>query len=242
MMQRMLQPVRNMAALMLPLLFIGCATTGTSLVPHQLHNRLPERIAEEIERRPIHIAQPDDLQHVYYLARVHPAGDRVFVGYFLEWPGEFPDFGRMYPVSRAERWRQLRIPLFYTNWLYLPKTGGLQRQMFGPGDVEGITVTYALVNDSLGQPLSIGFEMPGHKALTIPDSTDEWSIQEIVSGSAPFLQLASWNHMFSPPADGITSQTFHARPFPDQRWDRLKMNRRRAEIAKRGLSASDSSP
>jgi hypothetical protein len=108
--------------------------------------------------------------------------------------------------------------------------------MFGPGDVEGITVTYELEGESLGQPLAIGFEMPGHKAMTIPDSTDEWSMDQIVLGGAPFLQLASWNHMFKPPEVGISPQAFSVKPFPEKQWNRLKMNRRRAEIAKRGLT------
>ncbi len=216
----------------------GCATTGTRLEPDQLHNQLPSNIAQDIEQRPIYIARPDNLQNVYYLARVDSMRNRAFVGYFLKWSGEFPDFGRKHTVSSAERRKQYRIPIFYTNWLYLPRTGGVQRQMFGPGDVEGITVTYELVGDSLGQPLSIGFEMPGHKTLTVPDSTDEWSVHDIVSGDAPFLQLASWNHMFKPPEAGVSPQTIYVRPFPDRQWNRLKMNRRRAEIAKRGLSDS----
>ena len=232
----------RMTTLMLLVLSIGCATTGTMLEPHQLHDQLPERIAEEIERRPIHLALPGDLQRVYYLARVDSAEGRVFVGYFLEWSGEFPDFGRKYPVSRAERWRQLRIPLFYTNWLYIPRTGGLQRRMFGPGDVEGIWVVYDLVYDLVGNRLgslrSVAFEMPGHRAVTIPDSTSDWFIRDIVLEGAPFLQLASWNHMFRPPDKGISSQAFYAQPFPTPQWHRLKMNRRRAEIAKRGLSDS----
>jgi hypothetical protein len=220
----------------------GCATTGTRLEPDQIHDQLPRHLAREIEQRPIHLAQPDELQNVYYLARVDTMGGRVFVGYFLEWSGEFPDFGRKYPISRTERCQQVRIPIFYTNWLYIPRSGGLQRRMFGPGDVEGITVAYELAGNRLGQPLSIGFEMPGHKAMTIPDSTDDWTIDQIVSGGAPFLQLASWNHMFKPPEAGVSPQAFAARPFPDRQWNRLKMNRRRAEIAKRGLSDSTGVP
>lgn len=228
--------------LMLLVLGTSCATTGTWLDPEQLHNQLPGGIVHDIEQRPVHIAQPDDLKNVYYLARVDTAEHRAFVGYFLEWQGEFPDFGRKYPISSAERRKQYRIPIFYTNWLYIPWTGGLQRRMFGPGDVEGITVTYELAGDSLGQPLSIGFEMPGHKAMTIPDSTDEWSVRDIVYGGAPVLQLASWNHMFKPPEAGVSPQAFYPRPFPAEQWDRLKMNRRRAEIAKRGLSDSTRAP
>ncbi|MFC1619230.1 hypothetical protein ACFL45_04715 [Candidatus Neomarinimicrobiota bacterium] len=234
---------RQLASMLVILaLGTGCATTGTRLEPDQLHKRLPGNIAQDIEQRLIHIVQPDKLQNVYYLARMDPTENRVFVGYFLEWSGEFPDFGRKYPISRTERWQQVRIPIFYTNWLYIPRSGGLQRRMFGPGDVEGITVAYELVGDSLGQLLAIGFEMPGHKAMTIPDSTDEWSVQDVVSDGAPFLQLASWNHMFKPPAAGSSPQIFHVQPFPDREWSRLKMNRRRAEIAKRGLSDSTGVP
>lgn len=238
----MVNPLHRTSLLVSVLAFLvlgtGCATTGTWLEPEQLHHRLPDPIRRDIEQRPVHIAQPEDLQNVYYLARVDTAEHRAFVGYFLEWSGEFPDFGRKYPVSAAERRQQYRLPVFYTNWLYIPRTGGMQRRMFGPGDVEGITLTYELVGDSLSRPLSIGFEMPGHKALTIPDSTDEWSLLDVVSGDAPSLQMASWNHMFKPTDAGISSQAFYPRPFPTKQWDRLKMNRRRAEIAKRGLSGS----
>jgi hypothetical protein len=212
------------------------------MVPEEFHGRIAPQVARDIEARGIHIAQPDGLRDVYYLARVDTLEQVVQVGYFLVWPGEFPDFGRRYQVSRKDKRRQLALPLYYTNWLYLPRSGGLQRLMFGRGDVEGIAVIYSLSNGMLGIPLAVSFEMPGHRALTIPDSAGNWSLRQVTEREAPSLQIASWNHMFKPPGEDVSMQAFPVRPFPMGEWERLNMNRRRAEIAKRDLGESASQP
>lgn len=221
---------------------LGCATVGTVMAPEDFHDQLPLRIAEDIEARLIHIANPVGLEKVYYLGQVDTAEQVVRVGYFLVWPGEFPDFGRVYPVSKRERRRQIRLPLYYTNWLYIPRSGGLQRMMFGRGDVEGIGVTYALSDGELGMPVAVSFEMPGHKSVTVPDSVGTMLLGEVVYRNAPYLQMASWNHMFKPPDEGVARQAFPVQPFPGEQWERFNMDRRRAEIAKRGLAGSGSLP
>ena len=220
----------------------GCATVGTVMVPEQLHERLPARIAQAIEAHGIHIAAPVRLSKVYYLARMDTAEQVVQVGYFLVWRGEFPDFGRRYPVSGREKIRQLTLPLYYTNWLYIPRSGGLQRRMFGRGDVEGIRVTYQLSDGELGELLRVSFERPGHRAFTVPDSAGTRTLAEVIYKGVPCLQIASWNHMFKPLDEGAERQAFPVQPFPEDQWERFSMDRRRAEIAKRGLAPSGSTP
>jgi hypothetical protein len=67
-------------------------------------------------------------------------GDRLIVSYFVYWTSERPWGSKPW-------WLSLAIDAFYSHFLFvLP---GLQRVMYGPGDVEGVTVVYRDVGHRL---------------------------------------------------------------------------------------------
>ena len=103
-------------------MLIGCS--GLTIDIQYLQDNLPVQVTAEIEERGFHLARAGDLEAVYYLARVDSAAHQVRVGYFLVWPGEYPDFGNEYPARLGQVAIQLLTPLAYTSWLYLPGTGG----------------------------------------------------------------------------------------------------------------------
>ena len=86
---------------------------------------------------------------------------------------------------------------------------------------------------------SVGFELPGHAAIVIPNPALPWTLDDVTRSDAPCLQVASWNHLFLPPDSVTATQYWEVVPFPPEEWRRLKMNRRRAEIAKQVLVNSE---
>jgi hypothetical protein len=67
-------------------------------------------------------------------------GDRLWVSYFVYWSSERPWGDKPWPLS-------LVIDAFYSHFLFvLP---GLRHAIYGPGDVEGVTVVYLEVGDRL---------------------------------------------------------------------------------------------
>ena len=211
-------------------LLIGCS--GVTIDFQYLQDSLPPQVTAEIEERGFYLARAGDLEAVYYLALVDSAADQVRVGYFLVWPGEYPDFGNHYPARAGQVVIQLLTPLAYTNWLYLPGTGGLQRLLYGPGDVEGVAVLFTWEDRRLIRIESVGFEQPGHEAAVIPDPALPWSLADVTHNNAPSLVVASWNHLFLPPDTTSSPVRMEVSPFPPDEWRRLKMHRRRAEVAK----------
>lgn len=211
-------------------MLIGCA--GATIDIQSLQDNLPPQVIAEIEERGFHLARAGDLEQVYYLARVDSAAGQVRVGYFLVWPGEYPDFGSDYPAGPGQVAVQRMIPLAYTNWLYLPGTGGLQRLLYGPGDVEGVAVLFTRDDRWLGRIESVRFELPGHAAVVIPDPALPWTLADVTRNDGPSLRVASWNHLFLPPDTTADPVRLEVTPFPPDEWRRLKMHRRRAERAK----------
>lgn len=227
---------------LLCLLLWGCA--GTLLQRDRLENSLAgrTRLRHQIEARGITIENPDGLASVAYLARAVPSQMEVHVGYFLIWPDESPDFGTTYPVDRATLARQALVPLIYTRWLYLPHSGGLQRLLYGRGDVEGVFAVYAVAGDSLGGLKSLTFERPGHREFRVAEGGSDPGIGAVSLRGAPFLRVASWNHLFGVPTGAGEAVHFHVKPFTAEQWERLNMDRRRAEIAKRHLQPAGPAP
>ncbi|MCH8838545.1 MAG: hypothetical protein IIA60_12235, partial [Candidatus Marinimicrobia bacterium] len=82
---------------------------------------------------------------------------------------------------------------------------------------------------------SVGFEQPGHEAVVIPDAALLWSLADVTHNNAPSLGVASWNHLFLPPDTTSSPVRMEVSPFPPDEWRRLKMHRRRAELAKQVL-------
>ncbi len=89
-------------------MLIGCS--GVTIDIQYLQDNLPVQVTAEIEERGFHLAKAGDLEAVYYLARVDSATHQVRVGYFLVWPGEYPDFGNDYPARLRELAAQLLNP------------------------------------------------------------------------------------------------------------------------------------
>jgi hypothetical protein len=189
----------------------------------------------EIENRGVIINNPTGLQNVFYLAAVDPLNKTVGVAYFLIWDNEFPDFGRKYKVNFVERLSQFFLPFYYTNWLYLPNSGGLQYLLFGKGDVEGIWAVYSFEQDIIFTLDFLSFELPGHNPVHFTSSGDKNNIRTVSQDNTPFVQIASWNHLFEPPDSCQKRQTFNPTWFPSEKWNEYNMDNNRADIVKNYL-------
>jgi hypothetical protein len=74
------------------------------------------------------------------VVRHHREGDRLWVSYFVYWSSERPWGDKPWLLALA-------IDAFYSHFLFvLP---GLRHALYGPGDVEGVTVVYREVGDRL---------------------------------------------------------------------------------------------
>jgi hypothetical protein len=74
------------------------------------------------------------------VVRHHREGDRLWVSYFVYWSGERPWGDKPWLLSLA-------IDAFYSHFMFvLP---GLRHALYGPGDIEGVTVVYRDVGDRL---------------------------------------------------------------------------------------------
>lgn len=74
------------------------------------------------------------------VVRHHRDGDRLWVSYFVYWSSERPWGDKPWLLSLA-------IDAFYSHFLFvLP---GLRHMLYGPGDIEGVTVVYRAVGQHL---------------------------------------------------------------------------------------------
>lgn len=219
------------------ILFFNTSCSGTVLFIDDFLNNINNspKIFTEIKNRGIFIQNPSALKNVYYLAKVDSLSNSVGVAYFLEWKNEYPDFGKTFETSSLGILSQIITPLFYTNWLYIPNSGGLQRVLYGKHDIEGIWVIYSLSNDSLNSLDFMTFELPGHKITHFSKSEGNEEIHLVIKNNTPFVKVASWNHLFEQPNEQDNVQHFIPTPFPIEKWENYKMNNRRAEIAKNYL-------
>ncbi len=67
-------------------------------------------------------------------------GDRLWVSYFVYWSSERPWGDKPW-------WLSLAIDAFYSHFLFI--LPGIRHAMYGPGDVEGVTVVYRDVGERL---------------------------------------------------------------------------------------------
>jgi hypothetical protein len=105
------------------------------------------------------------------LFRVQATGkNTVRIGYFAYWSTERP-----WGNNTLTHWLipALAIDAFYSHLLFvLP---GVQRLLYGPGDVEGVRIAYRIVQDSRLVPTSIVADGELHQevALDLAESVDE---------------------------------------------------------------------
>ena len=219
-------------ALFVLFLNTNCSGTVLKINEHSNNPNNPQRVLDEIEKRGLYIQTPANLKNVFYLAKVDSLSNAIGVAFFLEWEDEFPDFGKTFKTNSFGILSQAIIPLFYTNWFYIPNSGGLQRILFGKHDLEGIWVKYSFSNGSLGSIDFLTFELPGHKIIHFSKSDNQNKIDLVSKNNSPFIKVASWNHLFEQPVEGGNVKHFIPIPFPLEKWKNYKMNNRRAEIAK----------
>jgi len=115
--------------------------------------------------------------------------DRLLVGYFAYWSTE-----RAWGDNGLTRWfvPAVAIDGVYGHLLFvLP---GLQRVIYGPGDVEGIRVTYQLHDDVRLTPESLVADTEGHNEVRLPvnDAVDE--------RGRIFVYNDVWSHQLGGPA------------------------------------------
>jgi hypothetical protein len=94
----------------------------------------------------------------------------IRIGYFAYWSTERP-----WGDNSLTHWLvpALAIDAFYSHLLFvLP---GVQRLMYGPGDIEGVRIAYRIVQDSRLVPTSIVADGALHRevALDLDESVDE---------------------------------------------------------------------
>jgi len=96
--------------------------------------------------------------------------DRISVGYFAYWTTERP-----WGDNDLTRWwvPALAIDGFYSHFLFL--FPGLQRVLYGAGDVEGASVTFQRLDDGHLVPIGIVAEDPRHQevSLDVDQAVDE---------------------------------------------------------------------
>ena len=195
-----------------------------------------QKIHSWIESQGIFIENPAQLENLFYLMNIDLENRVVHVGYFLDWKNEFPDFGRTFKTTPKKILGQFFLPLVYTNFLYIPNSGGLQQIQFGKHDVEGIYAKYSYDESGLTELLELRFELPGHNEIKVPNEKLEITMDDVSQDMVPWIKVASWNHLFAPPEKNDRTKKFKAKLFPKDKWREYNMDRKRAEVGKKYLS------
>jgi len=193
---------------LLTLLLVNFGCSGLIISSKYFYTDRQLGIYEQIEKRGIYLANPIGIKNVYYLAKIDSLTNNAHVGYFIEWEKEHPDFGTHYKTTLLGIMLQVIVPIFYTNWIYLPKSGGIVYLLYGKHDVEGIFAIYDCSENSLNKLKFIAFEFPNHKECQIPNEQSTIQIHDVAINYAPFLEVASWNHRFRIPINKRRIQHF----------------------------------
>ncbi len=195
------------------------------------HDENNNKLLKQIETRGLFIEKGNDLKDIYYLAAVDSLNKSIGVAYFLVWNNEFPDFGKNYESNFLEFCYQLIAPIFYTNWLYIPNTGGLQRILYGKHDIEGIWAIYNLEDAKILSLKSLSFETRGHRKThyTVSDTLN--NITMVSKNNKPYVKVITWNHMLDKPTNNEYIE-FNPIYFSSKKWKEYNMDNRRSEMVK----------
>ena len=215
------------------ILFLTLSCSGTIITLNELSSN--SIIEQQIEDKGVYILNSYKVVDIYYLYNVDVPNGKVKVAYFIVWSDEFPDFGLKYKTTIFDILKQLCVPIIYTNWFYMPYSGGLQKIIYGEKDVEGIYVEYGLKNSELGNLINLTYESIGHIPNHISDK--EKLRLEYSNNTAPLLEVSSWNHRFKKAQnnDDLYIVKFIPELFNNNMWMELEMNNRRAEKIKKML-------
>ena len=125
-----------------------------------------DSLDSHIRRMPVCIvwtkAWAGDLGKTLLFQTKRLGSDRIVVGYFAYWTTE-----RAWGDNGLTRWflPAVAIDSFYSHLFFvLP---GIQRFLYGPGDIEGVRVTYQLGIDENLVPLSLVADDDSHKEVTL---------------------------------------------------------------------------
>ncbi len=160
--------------------------------------------------------EPADPEALYYRASRDEQG-RIHIAYFFAWS---------YERNESSGFAPLMNRLLYTGGL------SLQRVLFGPGDVEVVTV----VLGPGGAVQQVEYEIPENYDPARFGVTHK-TVQAPVDGGAPlYFRVASWNHLFErAAAPGPEDRVITLAPqyFSAELWDRYRMFKARETLLSR---------
>ena len=211
------------------LLLVNC--TGTYLNSEIPNYDTNNNIFKQIENRSLFIENSNGLENIYYLVKIDSLNKSIGVAYFLDWKNEFPDFGTKYKSNSLDIFYQTIMPIFYTNWLYIPNTGGLQRILYGKHDIESIWAEYHFEDEKILSLKSLFFETKGHKKVYYSFNDTIQNIALVSKNNSPYVRVITWNHMLDKPTN---NEYIEYKPiyFSKNKWKEYSMNNQRAELAK----------
>lgn len=190
-----------------------------------------QNILAEIENHSLYIQNDHNLDNIYYLTSIDSSNNSIGVAYFLDWINEFPDFGKIYKTSLFDIIYQAFIPILYTNWLYIPNSGGMQRILYGKHDIEGIWAVYDLKDDKIEKLKSLSFETAGHKTVHYYSNTAINNIKLVSKNNFPFINIITWNHMIGAPNNNKYKE-FKPIYFSKELWEEYRMDNNRSVLVK----------
>ena len=123
------------------------------------------------------------------------------------------------------------MPIVYTNWFYIPNSGGIQRLLYGKHDIEGIWAVYNLKDGKISSLKSLDFETSQHKEVHYSNSSSTNNISSVSNKNHPFIRIITWNHMIDRP-DSSKYIEFYPIYFPRSKWKEYNMDNKRAEMTK----------
>lgn len=149
---------------------------------------------------------PADPEALYYRASRDEQG-RTHIAYFFAWP---------YERNESPGFAPLLNRILYTGGL------SLQRVLFGPGDVEVVTV----ILGPGGALEEVEYEIPENYDPARFGVTHKTVREPVDAGPPLYFRVASWNHLFErAPAPGPEDRIIALAPqyFSVELWERYRM-------------------
>jgi hypothetical protein len=202
--------------------FVGASTIGTPTSPATPSPHHADPTVEWLRRQSVCIAWnrswSGQLGDSLLFHAVRTSSDEIVAGYFAYWSTERPwgdnDLTRQFVPALA-------IDAFYSHLFFV--FPGVQRMMYGPGDIEGIRVTYRIATTGRLIPISVHADDERHEEvrLRLEDAVDEsgrvvvltdvWSHQLGAKGAVQAVKAGAQQRCFSGNAlRGLTAATSDA--------------------------------